>query len=314
MVSRVFVHIGTHKAGSTSIQRFMSAARDALATQGILYPRSGTWRDAPRGHHALAWQLRGVEAERCSGNEWSDLHAELRDWQGHSVVLSSEEFSSSDPEAIARLRLQLENRAITALVYFRNVPEYFRSLYMQQLKRGITSSSFRDFVQMNLAVVNYLGLVERWAQALGTERVRVRAFDRVKRQPGLEADFVSGFGGDYSGLAGFVRAPANVSPSPVTVPLLRAIGFVEHSAIGRNRIVRRLAGKSRQRVIGLDSKRNAGALRTAGRERLLESYPWHDLPSDLVRNHQRFLERFVEPADREHIWLRPADARPTARS
>ncbi len=35
----IYLHIGTHKTGTTSIQRYLSQNRDALAAQGIWYPR-----------------------------------------------------------------------------------------------------------------------------------------------------------------------------------------------------------------------------------------------------------------------------------
>jgi len=35
----IFLHIGTHKTGTTAIQRYLARNRDALKTQGIWYPR-----------------------------------------------------------------------------------------------------------------------------------------------------------------------------------------------------------------------------------------------------------------------------------
>ncbi len=54
----VYLHIGTHRTGSTSIQRFMANAEEALAEQGIIYPKTGRpdtdWTNQ-YGHHELAW-------------------------------------------------------------------------------------------------------------------------------------------------------------------------------------------------------------------------------------------------------------------
>lgn len=45
-MSKVVLHIGTEKTGTTSIQHFMSQNRQALLAKGIVYPNLGSRKDA----------------------------------------------------------------------------------------------------------------------------------------------------------------------------------------------------------------------------------------------------------------------------
>jgi len=86
MLKRLILHIGPPKTGTTSIQKFLSAAQEDLLSDGILYPANGRlqagmvytiWR---RGHfrtrkgpsiehHLLPWSLteavQGISADAC---------------------------------------------------------------------------------------------------------------------------------------------------------------------------------------------------------------------------------------------------------
>src|SRR5262249_3476238 len=55
-----YLHIGTHKTGTTSIQVALDGARDALKRRGVLYPQAGRADDrAAPGHHKLSHELYG---------------------------------------------------------------------------------------------------------------------------------------------------------------------------------------------------------------------------------------------------------------
>lgn len=54
MKKTLYIHAGTHKTGTTAIQKFLSANRDLLAKNGYLYP--GT----DQGHHDVARELKKI--------------------------------------------------------------------------------------------------------------------------------------------------------------------------------------------------------------------------------------------------------------
>jgi len=52
----LFVHIGTHKTGTTSIQNFLRNHATSLNECGVFVPKSGTL-DENSGHHNIAWEM-----------------------------------------------------------------------------------------------------------------------------------------------------------------------------------------------------------------------------------------------------------------
>lgn len=54
-----FVHIGTHKTGTTSLQVALNRHCTELDGQYYLYPRTGRPTMAPDGHHNIAWEIAG---------------------------------------------------------------------------------------------------------------------------------------------------------------------------------------------------------------------------------------------------------------
>jgi hypothetical protein len=71
----VFIHAGTHKTGTTALQRFLGANERALLESGLHYPRQGRveW-----GHHNLAWELYAPELFNPGRGSLDDVAAELR--------------------------------------------------------------------------------------------------------------------------------------------------------------------------------------------------------------------------------------------
>ena len=85
---RVFLHIGTHKTGTTAIQAFLMKNEQGLRQQGILFPVSGRpERDASVGfgHHLLARSLTGGHGIEV-GDVWPPVVAEIAGWAGNSGI------------------------------------------------------------------------------------------------------------------------------------------------------------------------------------------------------------------------------------
>lgn len=53
---KCFIHIGTHKTGTTSIQHLLIRNSSALRERGYCYPQAGRLELSP-GHHNLAWEI-----------------------------------------------------------------------------------------------------------------------------------------------------------------------------------------------------------------------------------------------------------------
>jgi len=145
---RCFIHIGTHKTGTTSLQHALHANRRKLDALSYLYPRSGRLAIAREGHHNIAWELSRDRRFRRRFGTVDKLLTEIAATP-HDVVLSSEDFGSSVYHAeefasfVTRLkRLMLD---ITLIVYFRNQIDYAKSLYLELLAFGF-DVSFGEFL------------------------------------------------------------------------------------------------------------------------------------------------------------------------
>lgn len=90
-MSRVILHIGTHKTATTLIQNAFAANRKLLARRGVIYPEIGR----ATGHHSLLTRWLNLDPY------YHTATAPLALWQGlaryakgdTTLVLSSEEFS-----------------------------------------------------------------------------------------------------------------------------------------------------------------------------------------------------------------------------
>lgn len=97
-MSRVTLHIGTHKTGTTFIQHSLAANRDLLARHGVIYPEISR----VAGHHCLLTHWHDMPPQYHTDTPALEL------WQGlarfaegdRSVILSSEVFSRAAPPRV----------------------------------------------------------------------------------------------------------------------------------------------------------------------------------------------------------------------
>jgi hypothetical protein len=305
-VKTVCFHIGTHKTGSTSIQRFLARADDALAQQGILYPEAGRpdtdWSDQ-YGQHELYWSIvgkRGIDDEQV----WNELRREIDEYGGRRVVVSAEGFEGCAPEDIRRIVSHLAPHPIHVVVYLRPPVHFLRSAYKQRVKMGTYSDSFVRFVKEMIPRCNYLDLVSRWEQFDGVESVDIRLFEKVKHDPGLESSFADAVGIDFEAVQSFVGSPANTSPPDDLVRVARWINAV--GTLGdESETWRTLTNRARNNV--LDQRWPGTWLARAARPFLRDSFVT-DRATDAVRKeleevHERFLRTYVDCGDWIYLSL-----------
>jgi hypothetical protein len=133
---RCFIHIGTHKTGTTSLQHTLSTHSHELEGFGYCYPRSGRPQMAPHGHHNIAWEISNDERFSQEVGSIDDLLTELADLP-YDVILSSEDFECSahhsEQFSLFVERLKRCRFDVKFIVYFRNQIEYAESLYLTML-------------------------------------------------------------------------------------------------------------------------------------------------------------------------------------
>ncbi len=221
----IYLHIGTHKTGTTSIQRFLSQNRDNLLKEGSLFPYSG--RSKPlSGHHVLAWSILGINGvtdEQC----WKKLFGEIQEVKPEKVILSAEGFGASNLEQIQRIKKYFSNQDVRVIVYFRNQFSYLLSDYKETIKAGKYSLSFKEYINKRVERCNYPKLIQLWIDIFGKENINIRLFDKAKEEPGLISDFLQMVGIDPSGFSEKNKIRINISPSDEIVLLLRNLNRAE---------------------------------------------------------------------------------------
>lgn len=112
MASKIVLHIGLQKSGTTFLQHVLQAGGEALAEAGVLYPVPPDWERGKRtvaNHEWPSYGLLGTEfpwvsRERAAeeAGSWKALLDEVNAWPG-TVLLSAEALSVVRRPAVDRL-------------------------------------------------------------------------------------------------------------------------------------------------------------------------------------------------------------------
>jgi hypothetical protein len=210
----LYLHIGTEKTGTTSVQKFMELNRDLLNRYSVIYPRApGT-----ANHLALA----GMAQNRHDGELQSKLNissgedllafrmklaeqlaAELSANKYAKAVMSNEHCSSrlKTDEEVSFLRDFLSRffDQIYVIVYLRRQDEFLLSTYSTQIKCGRTKRLRLPGEGVIRDRYDYWHLLSRWARVFGNDRLICRRYERSSLVNGsIIDDFLTAAGLDLS--------------------------------------------------------------------------------------------------------------------
>ena len=219
-LERIFLHVGVEKTGTTTLQVAMAINRPLLHQCGYAIPMGPA--GSPSYHIGLALCAANPDAvpelRQVAGLTTGATHSaflenypmqiarELTQSGCHTAILSNEHCSSrlSTVAEIAKLhkifsRLARECRII---IYLRRQDELAASHYSTSVRAGATGEfNFPNEVLW----LNYLHLLEMWAQVFGKENLAIRIFEPHQLKDGdLLADFFS--------VVGFMRQDELLRP------------------------------------------------------------------------------------------------------
>lgn len=237
MKATIYLHIGLHKTGTSSIQTTMFNNRTKLLAHGINYaPLSGDdpnhsvvllplFRRAP--HRYRANRLAGIDtkekAAKKNAASLAALRRALKSNKSASIVFSGEGLSGLPVERLKQLRLELEPYAerFRVIVYIRDPYSAANSMIQQRVRRGQT-------YQEIIAAPPYLrySRIGPAIQVFGRENVDIRMFDPAHFVGGdLIADFLSAIGAAPELAKELHVARTNVALSHEAAYLLHAINM-----------------------------------------------------------------------------------------
>jgi hypothetical protein len=201
-MANIFLHIGTHKTGTTSLQKLFHDNRILLKRIGYLYPATGCFLC---GHHLLAWDILSqaplsfqtgewLEASWSSSqdssfylkstgkrirktNLWQDLEQEIQDFKGDNIILSSEDFCIYNSAQVTLLKEKLSNHNVKIIVNLREPRSFALSLYKEAVKKGY-SKSVKVFIETHKNQFNHASILMPWVKIFGGSNVTSLPYDK----------------------------------------------------------------------------------------------------------------------------------------
>lgn len=201
-----YIHAGTHKTGTTAIQRFLASNDAVLAAQGTCYPRAGRLSESFPGHHNAVFEMFGDARFDPALGTFAEIVAEIAASRAPRACVSSEDFEylCDHPRLLAAVRdaLLAVGYKPVIVVYLRAQGDYVESLYAEAVKFGATLSLdafVDDIVRCGVArfandwalPFQYSRMVDGFASVFGNDGVIVRPYARGSGPQAPIRDFVA---------------------------------------------------------------------------------------------------------------------------
>ncbi|WP_108662916.1 hypothetical protein [Acuticoccus kandeliae] len=170
----LWLHVGSHKTGTTSIQATFDKSRRELLDLGLSYPENYLdihYKIRHRiGHHYIAQALGRGELQ-------PHIDAIRQNTSVGEVILSTERFDYVTRRRIRDLPDIFGGTFsdVTVLLYVREAVSLSTSRGQQMIKRGIGTYAG---LSADPPLYDYKEAVEKWTHVFGRESIRVRPFSK----------------------------------------------------------------------------------------------------------------------------------------
>lgn len=293
MKRTLYLHIGSHRTATTSIQQFMHANIDRLMQHGIFYPLG-----IPRH---LRLMNRIFSGEEAAGDVARSL-SERADEKNHDlprIVLSDEDICMrGDLSALVPFREAFDVKIIFSM---RRQDEWLESWYFQNIKwqwiPHLSHCTFDEFLDLRdqFHWIRYDRFVAHLEELFGAENLLLSVFEKDQMPDGPVLAFCRQIG--LRDLEGFTTPPhANSSMSAEMVEFTRHLPLGAFDPPERNILTQTLAELDRK-VLGNTGRQSERLMPPDQREAILADYE---------PGNRALAERYF---DRERLFLAPLPAR-----
>lgn len=222
----VWLHIGTAKSGTTSLQRALRDNGELLAQNGLRY----TVPNGAASSNALAVALnrnRPKDIARIGEGLSSQLA------EAETAIISSEMLYGIDPQRLLDALPQLRDRALNVLIYVRRQDRYIESKYVQKLKNGAFRGDLEAFIKrFEGSGSDYRAHIAPWRRTHATLHLRV--CEPAKLHGGSTVtDALALIGSPELAQQLPQQRTANTSPSLTQIQLLQALQDAGHPRLKR---------------------------------------------------------------------------------
>jgi len=251
MNKKLYIHIGWHKTGSSSIQDFLLKNRQKLIDlEKTYYPKEGMLICA---HHPIVWAFQNKKISPWGAVEIppegperfiKDIHeaATLNNYE--TIILSSEEFCVLNKTQIDHLRIALErsNFDVKIIAYIRRQDQLIESAYNMGVKwwGSRITKTFSEYVAAHTPFISYTAILKNWVDVFGINNVIIRPFSHDKLEKGdVRIDFCNTINVDWGALD-ITDGKLNDSLASQTLEFLRVLNNTDMSRDENIRIVAKL--------------------------------------------------------------------------
>ena len=184
-MKKLYLHIGTPKTGTSTLQYFFSINKEVLYNKGIFYP-DGIEYDKSGGIESTAgnfgWLTRVKEPKRMFEKFITDVFA-----QTDSVLCSTENIwleIEDKPNFLMDIKKMFPDLEIKVIVYLRKQIDYLESQYREFIRVLSLSEPFEEIIKSNNPVVcmlrrtlDYYSIIDDMAKVIGKENILVRPYE-----------------------------------------------------------------------------------------------------------------------------------------
>lgn len=204
---KAFLHIGTEKTGTTTIQNFLAKNRKYLLENGYLYPSSpgktnhiklaifAMKSSEIRYIHKIFGLTTSEQVTKFKSQFKKKFKKELSIANFQTAILSSEHCSSQliFKEDIERLKTFLDDffEETKLIIYLRRQDKYLASLYSTGIICGQTKGFSLPSKQTLARRYDYYHILKKWESVFGKDKIIVKVFERDRMLEGnLLTDFI----------------------------------------------------------------------------------------------------------------------------
>lgn len=137
-MTRVVLHIGSFKTGTSFIQSVLKSNRDQLADQGILWP-GRSWGDQVKWAASIR-SKKPVKPPRAR-----IVIDEINAWDGHTAVISMEFLSLANANAVHYAMNMLRGHEVEVLISARDLGRVFPAQWQESVQHEHTWS-YREYI------------------------------------------------------------------------------------------------------------------------------------------------------------------------
>jgi hypothetical protein len=197
-MTRVVIHLGAGKCGSSAIQQYLKQQRDNLLAAGVLVPdKDCSWDGKVIGEQIWFFEQLRELPDAAAQERWqqrcADLLKRAADSNVHTIIFSAENLIN--PTNIApQLAGLLDQCEVQLCLYVRRQLDYLVSAWQQWYLKVYPDPA--AFLAENTGqIANWNGCLAPWESAFGSQRISLRVYDRSMLEAGgVVEDFLTTLG------------------------------------------------------------------------------------------------------------------------